>query len=321
MTVFNESQCNPPLPDSEVATIARSVCRYDPEVGEKPAVKHHDIVTVRMSEVQKKEVSWLWHKRIPIGRITLIEGDGGVCKSWLTMAIASHVTTGGFFPGSSYRVTPGNVLVMSAEDSIEETIVARLMSQGADLNRVAAVECLRDKDGERQLTLNEVDRIDLLVKEMDAKLVVIDPVIAYLGGADMNHASSIRSLLAPLHALAERRGCAVILVRHLNKSSEQSARYRGQGSQDFYSAARSVFQIIPDSVDRDKRHMVHTKSNGGPIMPTLELLIEDDKLVFGKENWESAESLYRKLANKKDEEPTTVESKVLDIFPGSKVVE
>jgi DNA repair protein RadA/Sms len=113
----------------------------------------------------------------------------------------------------------------------------------------------------------------------------------------MNHAGSVRGLLAPLHALAAKHNCAIVLVRHLNKANDQSAKYRGQGSVDFFSACRSAFQVIPDWADPDKRHIVHIKSNLGPMQPTLEFSVANDAFTFGGTNFHSAEHLYKRLAD------------------------
>lgn len=291
----NESQCDPPLPESEVETIARSVCRYDPEIVPDQAPKHHDLVVVRLDQVKREPVKWLWQYRIPIGRITLIEGDGGVAKSWLSLAITANVTTGSPLPGDSGARQPAKVLIFSAEDSPGETIVGRIEDQGGQTANVSYVGGIRDDHGERQVTLKDMPRIELLTEEIQPELIIIDPVIAYLGEKDMNHAGSVRSLLAPLHSLVQRKQLAVILIRHLNKSSEQSAKYRGQGSVDFYSACRSAFHVIPDARDRNKRHFVHIKSNLGPIQPAQEFSIVDNKIVFGGTNWSTAEQLYAAL--------------------------
>lgn len=293
----NENQCEPPLPESEIIAIARSACKWNPEEVPSRQLKSHDLVVTRVSDVTRQQVKWLWEKRIPIGRITLIEGDGGVAKSWLSLVVAAHVTKGEPLPGDPGGRRPGNVIIMSAEDSIDETIRAHLEDQGADTSMVSCVEGVRDAHGERPLTLGDVERLDLLAESLKPALIIIDPVIAFLGDRDMNHAGNIRSVLAPLHAMVQRRQCGIILIRHLNKSQEQSAKYRGQGSVDFYSACRSAFHVIPDSEDRNRRHFVHIKSNLGPMQGTLPFNIQDNKIVFEQEeHWDTAEMLYAKLA-------------------------
>lgn len=292
--IVNREQCDPPLADSEVESVARSVSGYDapPLVNEQ---QHHDMVVVRLDQVKREYVKWLWDKRIPLGNVTLIEGDGGVAKSWLSLVIAAHITKGAPLPGDPGARRPGNVLVFSAEDSPSQTIVGRIVDQGGDPSRVYCVAGLRDEHGERQVTLRDMPRIETLADKVKPDLIIIDPIIAYLGDKNMNDNGGIRSLLAPLHALMQRKDLAVILIRHLNKAKDQSAVYRGQGAQDFYSASRSVFHVIPDAVERNKRHFVQTKNNHANKQPVQEFSIVNNKIVFGGENWKTAEQLYAAL--------------------------
>lgn len=323
----NQNQCVPPLRDDEVVTIARSVMRYPTTDGPAPRLTSHDLVTLDLSTVKPEPVHWLWRDRIPLGRITMIEGDGGVAKSWLTMDIAAHVTTGRpFYPDGS-KCPQGNVIIVSAEDDPAEVIVPRLIGQQADLTKVKAVSAVNDSDGERPFTLENVDRLELLIQDVSPKLVIIDPIVAYLGSTDMNSAKGVRALLTPLQNIAQKYQLAIIIVRHLNKASEQGAQYRGQGSQDFYSACRSCFQVVPDSVDRDVRHLVQTKSNLGKWATTLEYTLVNDHIEFVGQNYDTAEILHGKLAEsrrKAREQATATTSMgpaiVKDIFPGAKVI-
>jgi hypothetical protein len=331
----NEKQCIPPLPESELVTIAGSVGRYTPEVfpTSRPPLRHHDLVTIDLSTVKPQPVKWLWKNRIPIGaRPTLIEGDGGVAKSWLTMDIAAHVSTGKPFH-DGWRPPVGNVIIVSAEDDPSMVLVPRLIGQGADLSKISTVSAARDGDDERGFSLQDIDRLTLLVEEKRPKLLIIDPVIAYLGNVNMNDNGGIRALLTPVQAMAAKYDVAVILVRHLNKSTQQSAQYRGQGGQDFYSACGSVFQVIPDATNRDLRHLAQTKSNLGRWAMTVEFCLVDDVITYTGENADTAEILHNRLAEsktKKSMEPTTsmgpslagtkFGDKITELFPGARVL-
>jgi hypothetical protein len=331
----NEKQCIPHLPESELVTIAGSVGRYTPEVfpTSRPPLRHHDLVTIDLSTVKPQPVKWLWKNRIPIGaRPTLIEGDGGVAKSWLTMDIAAHVSTGKPFH-DGWRPPVGNVIIVSAEDDPSMVLVPRLIGQGADLSKISTVSAARDGDDERGFSLQDIDRLTLLVEEKRPKLLIIDPVIAYLGNVNMNDNGGIRALLTPVQAMAAKYDVAVILVRHLNKSTQQSAQYRGQGGQDFYSACGSVFQVIPDATNRDLRHLAQTKSNLGRWAMTVEFCLVDDVITYTGENADTAEILHNRLAEsktKKSMEPTTsmgpslagtkFGDKITELFPGARVL-
>jgi hypothetical protein len=353
LTKINETRCIPPLRESELVTIARSVTRYEPEdlPTSRPPLRHHDLVTIDLSTVKPQPIKWLWKNRIPIGaRPTLIEGDGGVAKSWLTMDIAAHVSTGK--PFHDGWVPPrGNVIIISAEDDPSMVLVPRLMGQGADLSKISTIAAARDDNDERGFRLQDIDRLTLLVEEKRPKLIIIDPVIAYLGNVNMNDNGGIRGLLTPLQKMAATYDVAVILVRHLNKSTQQSSQYRGQGGQDFYSACGSVFQVIPDANDRDLRHLAQTKSNLGKWAMTVEFCLVDDVIKYTGENADTAEILHNRLAESKkekkesktisgpgtmartdmqfDEKPTSLDDRLDDVsklktleavFPGARVL-
>jgi hypothetical protein len=305
----NESQCSPPLPESELITIARSVNRYEPEVLPKQPTtprRHHDLVTVDLSTVKPQPITWLWKNRIPTKRITLIEGDGGVAKSWLTMDVAAHVTTGRPFVDGS-ACPQGHVIIVSAEDDPAEVLVPRLIGQGADLTQVTALAGVRDENGELPFDLGEVARLEMLVEEKRPKLVIIDPIVAYLGSTDMNSARGVRALMTPLQNISAKYDLAIIVVRHLNKSSEQSTQYRGQGSQDFFSACRAAFQVIPDAHDKDKRHFAQIKTNLGKWASTLEYTLVNDRIEFVGENFDTADILIRRHAAALKESKTTTD--------------
>jgi hypothetical protein len=250
------------------------------------------------------------------------------------MDIAAHVSKG--IPFHDGWVPPrGNVIIISAEDDPSMVLVPRLMGQGADLSKISTIAAARDDNDERGFRLQDIDRLTLLVEEKRPKLIIIDPVIAYLGNVNMNDNGGIRGLLTPLQKMAATYDVAVILVRHLNKSTQQSSQYRGQGGQDFYSACGSVFQVIPDANDRDLRHFAQTKSNLGKWAMTVEFCLVDDVIKYTGENADTAEILHNRLAESKkktseSKEPTTsmgpslagtkFGDKITELFPGARVL-
>jgi hypothetical protein len=196
------------------------------------------------SEFEVKPVRWLWSGRIPLGKITMHDGDPGRGKSLTYVSIAGQVTRGkpllGEVPAGQ---EPRGVVICCAEDDWEDTIVPRLIAAGADLDLVATV--LLDRDGRgnvRPLTVpDDLGRVRFAVERVNAALVVIDPIMAYLGQkTNSNNDSYVRQALAPLKEFAEELGVAVLLVRHLNKNGDLKAEYRGGGSIGFTAQARSA---------------------------------------------------------------------------------
>jgi hypothetical protein len=213
-----------------------------------------------MRDVETEQVQFLWEPYIPRGKITIVQGDPGDGKTTMMLAIAAAVTNGEALPSGGIAA-PANVIFQTAEDGLADTIKPRLEQLGADCGRVHVID-----EGEQSLSLAD-ERIEQAIVKMDAKLFIIDPLQAYLGGADMHSANGIRPLMKSLGAVAERTGCAVVVIGHLNKKGGK-AQYRGLGSIDIYAAARSVLTVGRIDVDENMRAVVQGKSNlAAPGMP------------------------------------------------------
>jgi len=206
-----------------------------------------------MQEIVAESVSWLWEPYIPRGKVTIVQDDPGSGKTTLTLAVAAAVANGEALPGG-FSDVPANVIFQTAEDGLTDTIKPRLERLGADCSRIHVID-----ESEQPLSLSD-ERLEQAIVKTNAKLLVIDPIQAYLGGADMNSARGMRPLMKSLGAVAERNGCAVIVIGHLNKKGGAS-QYRGLGSIDIYAAARSVLTVGRVG---DMRVAVHSKSNLAP---------------------------------------------------------
>jgi hypothetical protein len=239
------------------------------ENGHKDADRPHPIEDVCASSVETKPVEWLWVGRIPKTKLTMFDGDPDLGKSVVTMDIAARVSVGRTFPDDA-PCEAGNVLIVNVEDGVDDTIVPRLKAHGADLERVFIFSSVSDGKGSKRL-LELPQDIALLkskVKERDAKLLIIDPVLTMLGG-DVNKDQDARKALAPLRDMAEGTGVAVICVRHLNKNVSLSAIQRGGGNMGLIGVARagSFFARHPD--EDGLRVMASHKSNLAQRPPSL----------------------------------------------------
>jgi AAA domain/RepB DNA-primase N-terminal domain/Primase C terminal 1 (PriCT-1) len=258
----NRQHCDPPLRPEEVASIAQSIGRYPPK--EKQSA---DTVIRCLAEVTPTPIAWLWPGRIALGKVTLIVGDPGLGKSLLTIALAAHVSRGMPWPVDRSLCPSGDVLLLSAEDDIEDTIRPRLDAAGTDPHRVHALEAVLDvaMDGGRMRRLpnlaRDVNRLDQILAGGEFRLVVIDPVSAYLSGVDTHRNADLRSVLAPLAELAAHRKVAIACVSHLNKVAGGSALYRTSGSIAFIAAARAAYVVARDPQDETRRLVLPVKNN------------------------------------------------------------
>jgi archaellum biogenesis ATPase FlaH len=287
--------CHPPFSEIiAIEKVRRAYSKYEPKRREAKATepkKERTPITVRVSDVRREEVSWLWHHRIPRGKLTIIEGDPGEGKSFLSQAIATAITRGFGLPGEKEEREPETVLIMSAEDGLADTIRPRLEDMGADIRKVVALRGLTDGEGqERPLTLADLDVIERAIIEHRPALVIVDPIIAYVAGKDTHKANEVRSLLAPLAALAEKYKIAVLAIRHLNKAATKAA-YRGQGSVDFLAACRSAFLAGEDPETPGQKVLCHIKANLGPKTPSITYTINDGRFLWGEETSITAEQV------------------------------
>lgn len=235
---------------------------------------------VLLSHVRPAEREWLWPGHIPVGAITLLDGDPGLGKSLIALDLIARVTTGRPMPDGTCSIDwPAGVVLLAAEDELGATIVPRLLAAGADMRRVAVLRQAEIYDertdkvlGYRdvQLPRDEID-VSMAATGVEAVLVVIDPLMSYLEPSINSwRDQDVRAALAPLAEMAQRNSLAVLAVRHLNKAGGSNPLYRGGGSIGFIDAARSGLLVAksPDDPEHE-RILAGTKSNLGAPLPSL----------------------------------------------------
>jgi len=228
---------------------------------------------VCLADVEPEPVRWLWPGRFALGKLSLIAGQPGLGKSFLTLDMAARVSRGDGWPcDSDAKTEPGGVVLLSAEDDINDTIVPRLIAAGADRSYIQAMRALYQpqpgiEPGAERLVpfslLEHVPQLEELIRHADpCKLVVVDPVSAFLGGTDSHNNSEVRSALSPLSDMAARNRVAVVAVTHLNKG-QGSAINRVVGSIAFTAAARAAYVVTRDEDDPARRLLLPVKNNLG----------------------------------------------------------
>lgn len=238
-------------------------------------------VIVKMADVEPQEVYWLWEPYIPRGKISLLEGDPGLGKTWLALNLSAVVSRGWPLPDSDGvprgGTEPGPVLYMTAEDGLADTLRPRLDRAKANVELVSVLDGLIESDGKRaEVTLADLDVLKGALAQVRPRLVVVDPIQGYLGaGVDMHRANEVRPLLAGLARLAEEFDCAILAIRHLRKSAADNTVHRGLGSIDFAAAVRSILLVGEDPDAGGRRIMAHVKSNLAPQGPSQSYEIAD----------------------------------------------
>lgn len=256
---------------------------------------------IKMSDVESKEVEWLWYPYIPFGKITIIQGDPGEGKTKLVLELGARLTKGEHFD-EAQRHEPMSIIYQTAEDGLADTIKPRLESAGADCEKVLVID-----DTDTPLSMADA-RLEMAIKETGAKLLILDPIQAYIGASvDINRANEIRPLMKSLGDLADKYNCAIVLIGHMNKGGVGKAIYRGLGGIDFAAAARSVLLVARDPEEESIRVVAPIKSSLAPEGNTVafrlgeknsfvwlgEYDIDKDSLLYGC----STGDKYRKAKN------------------------
>ena len=222
-------------------------------------------------DIEQTSVEWLWFPYIPFGKLTIIQGNPGEGKTYFTMMLTAACTNRKLFPNME-DIEPFNVIYQTAEDGMGDTIKPRLVEAGADLSRVMVID-----DSEEVLTLSD-DRIEKAVRQNHVRLVIIDPVQAFIGAdVDMNRANEVRPVFRKLGMIAEKTSCAIVLIGHLNKSSGTQSTYRGLGSIDIMAAVRSLIFIGKVRKDPTTRVLIHEKSSLAPPGETMAFKLGDEE--------------------------------------------
>ena len=236
----------------------------------KEPSKPETVKIIRMSDVELTPVDWLWKPYLPFGKLSVLQGNPGEGKTYFAMHLAAACTNGKLLPNME-RMEPFNVIYQTAEDGLGDTVKPRLIEAGADLDRVLVID-----DSDVQLTLSD-ERIEKAIVENNARLVIIDPIQAYLGAdVDMNRANEVRPIFMRLGQVAQRTGCAILLIGHLNKAAGMQSLQRGLGSIDIAAAVRSVMFIGKLKHDPTMRILTHEKSSLAPPGASLAFSLGDE---------------------------------------------
>ncbi|HVT14669.1 MAG TPA: AAA family ATPase [Thermoanaerobaculia bacterium] len=226
-------------------------------------------------DIEPRAIRFLWRPYLPLGKITLLEGDPGQGKSWLTTALAAYGSTGRALPGGP-PTAPFRTLFLTAEEGLNDTLRPHLDAFGVDHDFVFVYDQLPCLAAERDLTT-----LDRLLGFLDPRLLIVDPIVAFIGArTDLYRANEVRAVLAPLAKLADRHDCSLLGLRHLNKVKAGRSIYAGQGSIDFTATARSV--LLAGSAPGDPNHfaLVHIKCNLAPLGPACGYAIENNAFAW-----------------------------------------
>ena len=220
-----------------------------------------DLEIIKASEVECREIEWLWYPFIPYGKVTVLQGDSGDGKSLMILKLAAMLTRGEPMPFTDGEgQEPINVIYQSSEDDADDTIVPRFLKAGGDPERLLFIS-----EKEKFLSFSDVRLLEAL-RQTKARLLILDPLSAYIGeGTQINSANAVRAQFRPLIEIAKELRCAILIIHHQNKKQGLKAINRGSGSVDVIAAARSALLVARVGKEApDERILAQVKCNVGP---------------------------------------------------------
>ena len=270
------------IKDREIGTELKRL--IEPFQQEKRGLFKDESTGVILSDVETQQIDWLWPRRIPLGKITILDGDPGMGKSLIAITIAACVSTGRPLPdGTPGR--QGDIILIAPEDSPEDTIKPRVEAVGGDPSRVLLLNTVVSFDEkrlgiyDRPFSLSrDLNDLEIEIKRTKAILVILDPLMALLGrNIDSSRDQDVREVFTPLAQLAERTGCAILIIRHLNKGNSANSLYRGAGSIGIIAAARIGLLVAHDPDDEQKRVFATIKNNLSKVATNLTFQIVENE--------------------------------------------
>ena len=231
-----------------------------------------DLILRPASEWIPTPLTWLWPGFLADGNVAILDGDPGLGKSLITLDLAARLTTGQPFPDGAASPGPASVLLLCMEDS-DAVVQERLRGMGADLSRVF----LWPRDQGWPRIPSDCPRLEAALAERDIKLVIIDPIVAFLDrSVQIASDAGVRQALNALARIAAARHCVILLLRHLNKRLGAPALYRGGGSIAFVAACRLAWLAAHDPRAEGRFVLAQQKNNYAPLQPSLAYALPED---------------------------------------------
>jgi hypothetical protein len=256
----------------------------------KESPKEPRPLIVHAHEVQEQPIQWLWEPYIPRSMLVMLDGDPGLGKTLMLLQVAANLSKGLSFLDQAGKPTlaadvdgPQTTLILSAEDSLPHIMVPRLKRAGADLTCIKFLQgWLGVEDEEHAFDLQHLWALTKSIEQWNPVLVILDPLVAYLGDIDMHRANETRPVMAALKTVAERYGCTIMGVRHPSKMDQGGPlMYRGQGNLDLIGAARSALWVQEHPAHPETQSLViHTKTNVGRLGRTVIFSREGGKFAW-----------------------------------------
>ena len=250
---------------------------------------------IRASEIEPKEVKWLWYPYIPFGKVTLLQGDPGDGKSKLMLSLSALLSKGEALPfvDDENALEPMSIIYQTTEDDADDTVVPRFNSANGNGENLIFI-----KEDSKNLSFGD-NRIREAVVKCNAKLLILDPMSSYIGErCSMNNANETRAEFNHLISVAKDTGCAIVIIAHMNKMKDTSPLYRTNGSIDIAGAARSILAVTKtgNKENPSERYLVQVKSNLAPMGSAIVFEVAENGVDFINEVELSADDAFSSIS-------------------------
>lgn len=271
---------------------------------------YNNLRIINGSEIEPREVEWLWYPYIPFGKVTIVQGDPGEGKSTFVLKLAALLTRGEPLPFSENESEgPMNVIYQNTEDDAEDTVIPRFIQAGGDINRIFFID-----ESDAALSFSD-RRIGETIRRTGARVIIFDPLTSYIGSdISINLANEVRSRMNYLIDVAKETGCAIIIVGHMNKMSGVKAMYRSLGSIDVVGSARSCLLIGTAPDNPDNRIMAVQKSNLAEKGLAIEFTFDESKAVFLRQLDMTADELVNSFSTSSSHKSNTKTEKAKEVL-------
>lgn len=230
------------------------------KIEQKGEIRAH---IIHMDKISLRPIEWLWDQVFPLAKVSLLVGDAGAGKSYFTTYMASRITTGRGFVDPEEKQPIGNVVVITTEDDVHDTIKLRSTLMGTDDTKLKIIPgvVLDNKISALALSKHLTIIGKAIIEIGGARLLVWDPITEFMDIKDDNRAGPTRAALAPLQTFAEKFQTSVLLLSHMNKNEATRIIYRTTGSQSYVNLPRSVWSIGRDPAKKERRFFLQIKQN------------------------------------------------------------
>lgn len=207
---------------------------------------------------------WLYGTYLLRGEVTVLAAPGGAGKTALATGIAVEIATGIELLGEKiYKDRDLKVLFINGEDSKAEIdrrrqafclahahkligqSLDRFLVLGADNPKVKILSFLKTDKAVSMLNQSGFDALGDALDTLRPDLVVIDPLVAFCGGGNMNDNSVMSLVVRELKLLAVKLDCAVMIVHHTKKGGDVGNAEAISGAAAIVNLARRAIMPVP----------------------------------------------------------------------------